>query len=450
MSFIEDYRIYSSGNEAPPIFHDWAALSCLASFVSRRVWAPQGFFTVYPNLYMIFVGNPGNGKSTAMRIGQGLVRKMDKYCPIVPDAITKESLIKEMGMNDSKYFKQFKHVEATYDYSTALFFSDELVTLLGADPLGMIKFLTRIYDEDEKYENSTKNQGSDFIPRPFVNLLTCMTPETTSTLLKESIISGGFARRCVFIYAQRRGNPVPRPTITVEQLSALDRCMKHAALLVHLIGQFTWTPAAEQLFDEWYKRNHDFVQNNADLWLNGYYTSKSVMVIKVAMLLSLAASTNLILDAPHIHQSLVMLEANEKDMHRVFDGTGRNPEASLATHIVSMLETQTDVVDLKQLRVKMYPHGNADEIQRAIDHLKQADKLAEFTYSLPTGTTKTIVGTPEQVQRFQQRLNQQTQKLVHELRGPSNLLTSPAGPPELPVVNLRGHLVAPDQTSPQA
>lgn len=446
MSFLQDYKIYSSGNEAPEIFHDWAALSALACFVSRKVWVPQGFLTVIPNMYILFVGNPGNGKSTAMKIGQDLVRGLEKYCPIVPSSITKEALTQEMGAKDSTYKKSYSHLNQTHEYVPALIFANELVTLLGTDPLGMIKFLTDIWDEPTEFKVKTKNKGSDHIPQPFVNLLGCMTPETTSNLLKESIISGGFARRCIFVYAQRRGNPVPRPVTTVEQIEARDRCIKHGALLCHTTGSFTWSKEAEVVFDKWYCENHEFVQRNADLWMNGYYTSKSNLVLKVAMLLALSETTDLILQPSHIKHALDMLARNEVDMHRVFDGTGRNPEATVASHIMTMLEQQSGVVPLKQVFVKMYTHGSNDEITRAVDHLKQADKVSVFDYTPPgANSTRTVIGRRQVVEDFARQLRQSTQKLQHELPAPSNLVSLPTDRPTMLEVNLTGHRPASDQ-----
>jgi hypothetical protein len=393
-NFLEAYKVYSSGNEAPPIFHRWTALSCLACFASRRVWVPQGFFTVYPNLYTVFVGNPGNGKSTAMRIGKDLVRGLEKYCPIVPPSITREALTQDMGDKESKYFKEYMYQGKKLEYTPALVFANEIVTLLGTNPIGMIEFFTDIWDED-MFEVKTKNKGTDVIPRPFVNMLACMTPETTSNLLKESIISGGFARRCIFVYAQRKGEAVPRPTLTVEQLEAKDWCIKWGAQLCHLVGEFKWTTEAESVFDQWYYKNHQFVATNADVW------SKSALVLKVAMLLALANSLDLLLEAKHINLALNMLAENEVDMGRVFAGTGRNPEASIASRIMAMIDAAPEPMVARMVHVKMFEHGNESERNQAIAHLVSAGKLKTYSYQPKPGMTEiTVVGTPLKVDAF--------------------------------------------------
>ncbi len=348
----------------------------MSNFVSRKVWVPQGFFTVYPNLYVIFVGNPGNGKSTAMKIAKDLVREFDPdNCPIVPSSVTREALTKDMGDSGHKYLKTYHHAGEEVPYTPANIYANEVVTLLGTNPIGMIEFFTDIWDEDQ-FEVNTKNAGKDVIPKPAVNICGCMTPEITGNLLKENIISGGFARRCIFVYAKRRGDAVPLPTITLEQLEARKACVEHAKKLVNLSGEFEWDSEAKERYILWYNENHDFVANNTDVWLNGYYTSKGMLVLKVAALLSLSESVELKLYKRHIERSLELLAVTEKDMHRVFDGTGRNPEASIASKIRTMVESSADnsVMEKKVFSV-LYDHGTYEEIGKAINHLVMSGEM---------------------------------------------------------------------------
>ena len=379
-TYLENYAIYSGGNEAPPIYHKWAGICSLSSFVSRKVWIDQGFFTVFPNLYVIFVGNPGNGKSTAMKIGRDLVRELDpEFCPIVPSSITKESLTQDVGDAGGKYLKSYEYDGEHIPYTPINIYANEIVTLLGSNPIGMIEFFTDIWDEKDVFESNTKNKGKDKVVKPSVNLCGCMTPEITGNLLKENIISGGFARRCIFVYGTRRGNPVPFPTITKEQIEARNACLEWGKELTSTVGEFSWHPKARELFETWYKENHDFVQNNTDVWLNGYYTSKNALVIKVAALLALGESTNLTLQTNHIQQALDLLAETEVDMHKVFAGTGRNAESGIATKIMAMINSApSGKVPQKKVLSVLYDHGTYDEIERATTHLIGTDQLDRF------------------------------------------------------------------------
>lgn len=420
-NYLDNYAIYSSGNEAPSIYHKWAGICTLASFVSRKVWVEQGFFTVYPNLYVIFVGNPGNGKSTAMKISRDLVRTFDPdNCPIVPSSITRESLTKDLGDSGQKYVKTYHFEGEEVPYTPANIFANEIVTLLGSNPIGMIEFFTDIWDED-KFEVNTKNAGKDSIPKPAVNICGCMTPEITNNLLKENIISGGFARRCIFVYANRRGEPVPIPTITEEQLKARDACLRWGKELTTVVGEFEWAPDAKQLFIDWYKENHAFVASNTDVWLNGYYTSKNALVLKVAILLSLSESVVLTLQKRHVQESLDLLAETELDMGRVFAGTGRNAEANLAMRIMTMIDSAPDkkVKEKKVLSI-LFDNGTYDEITRAINHLINIEKIDKLAIGGAMYLRKHLEG-PENDSTSEGSVDSQHTLLIQELEGSIDL-----------------------------
>ena len=68
-TYLEDYAILTAGNEAPTKFHRWAALSTLSHAVGRKVWTDWGILgKIFPHIYLVFVGDPGIKKSTAMNI----------------------------------------------------------------------------------------------------------------------------------------------------------------------------------------------------------------------------------------------------------------------------------------------------------------------------------------------------------------------------------------------
>lgn len=417
-TYLDNYAIYSSGNEAPPIYHKWAGICTLSNLISRKVWVEQGFFTVYPNLYVIFVGNPGNGKSTAMKIARDLIRVTDPdYTPIVPSSITRESLTKDLGDSGNKYLKSYELHGKQVPYTPANIFANEIVTLLGSNPIGMIEFFTDIWDEDV-FEVNTKNAGKDSIPKPAVNICGCMTPEITNNLLKENIISGGFARRCIFVHASRRGEPVPIPVITPEQLEARNACLSWGKKLTEVVGEFSWDPEAKQLFVDWYKQNHEFVHTNTDVWLNGYYTSKNALVLKVAILLALSESLELTLKPNHIQDSLDLLAETELDMHRVFAGTGRNSEANLAMRVLAMLDSAPDgTVREKKVFSVLFDNGTYDEITRAINHLINVDKVVRVTIGNGVSCLRKHSGDQEPVRKPEGSSGLRPTGLGQELEG---------------------------------
>ena len=143
MSFLRNYSIMTSGNESPVVYHNWAALSTLSSLISRRVWVDMGIFTVYPNMYVLFVGMPGIKKSTAMDISLRMLQSLHDI-PISPPSVTKEALTQMMAEEDSPCQKAFKVGEDLHHYTHLSLYCNEFATLLdaGGNAPGMIGFLT--------------------------------------------------------------------------------------------------------------------------------------------------------------------------------------------------------------------------------------------------------------------------------------------------------------------
>ena len=65
-SWIAGYEEYTSLTPAPDIYRKWAAVSCVAGALERRVWVKTNSGTLYPNLFLLFVGPPGTGKDPAI------------------------------------------------------------------------------------------------------------------------------------------------------------------------------------------------------------------------------------------------------------------------------------------------------------------------------------------------------------------------------------------------
>ncbi len=375
MSFIEHYNEFCSGNESPKIYHRYAALSVLSAIVGRKIWVDQGIYTIYPNLYVIFVGEPGNGKSVAMQLAKRMVRSFD-HLQVAPSSITREKITEFMGKTDSICQQMFTIDSKLQTFTQLSFFANELVTLLGANAIAMVQFFTDIYDEEE-FEVATKHQGCDNIKAPYITLLGCMTPEITSSLLKMQVISSGFARRCIFINSYERGEPHPRPTITPAQRAAWDACLAWGHKIKNLSGQFKWTTEAEVFFDEWYCKKHELLKNHGDLVTKGYIRTKDVLLLKVAMLLSVARTTERILTRELLVEGLDLLDSIEGKLSRVFDGTGRNPIADLTSRMITILEVAGKAVPVKQLRADLHAFGQRQEFDDAVLQLKTTDKIQE-------------------------------------------------------------------------
>lgn len=392
MSFLDNYAIYSSNNEVPPIFHKWTALSVLASAVSRRVWTDQGIFQVYPNLYVILVADPGWKKSTAKDLGALMTSQLPDI-PQTAETMSKQELTKILGAIDSPCKQSFQFDSdgsgtlLKVEYAHLTVYCDEFIDFLEVGQPGpMINFLTACYNG---YHGgvSTKGRGRDAIGNIFLNLLACMTRDTNMQLTKQKIITTGFQRRCLFVYTNELPPACPRLTITPEMMQANDDCVEWLREVQRLKGPFVWTKEGDRLYDSWYRKNHNGIpalETDAERF---FANTKPNLVLKLAMLLQISEELELKLTAPHITQAIVMLDEVERNIRKMFAGTGKNESAELAEKILEYLQNNRRAIPVKKLHAMFWrdAKGKQAELDEITEHLVRSEKVNKFPQTIGEG-----------------------------------------------------------------
>lgn len=386
MSFLKDYEIFSSGNRVPPTYHIWAGISAIANLLSGRVWVDQGQIIIHPNLYIMLVGDPSNGKSLAMSISRSIIQHFPDVV-IAPDSITKQALTQFMsGEYDkngtlrvpSPCRKNFFNGERLEEYCQVAIYSNEFVTLLGTEPMEMIKFFTDIWMQ-KGFVVKTKHQGTDVIVGPCINILGCLTPSITSGLIKSQVISGGFARRCIWVHSHASGTAVPRPTLTDVQKAARERLHERGEFLDKVCGKFSWTPESESWFDKWFYEKEAKMKALTDPALKHYYGSKDEMLLKVAMCVQLSERDDLTLSVGALTFALNLLDSIEHTFGKVFEGTGRNELAPILVRIADYIQNSLPKpVMVKQLRLAFFADASYEELSRIFYQLQETGKAKIF------------------------------------------------------------------------
>ncbi len=384
MSFLQNYRTFCSGNEANPTYHIFAGLAALSAVTQRRIWIDQGYFKIYPNLYVVLVGPAGGRKTTAMDIAAGLVEKLGTV-PFMTDCVTKEKLIMDIRAEERVIDNMpeiYKKDGLNVVSPTALFLT-ELSDFLGPSSVGMINFLTAVYDR-QTYTYKTKNKGAEKLIGPYLTILACTTPEWITTYLRSDVISGGFSRRTLFVYEWEEGRRIPWPTVTPDMIIAWEKALSHCREVQKLAGPMKWDDDAKKFYEQWYV---NLVIPNDDT-VRGYYKSKHIQLLKVAMLVSLAESVDMVLRKSHLEFGLELLHLAEANLLKVFQGMGRNELHAVANKALDYLRnTPAREIDLegkkqlirfmpdKQLKALLYKDAGGRDIDDIIHHLVNTEKV---------------------------------------------------------------------------
>src|ERR1700749_2585021 len=98
-NFIIQYLQYVGETEAPIFYHRWAALSMIGAYLGRQYSFSLGHFELYPNQYVMLIGDPGTRKSTAIKIAKKVLTGAG-YTTISADKSSKEKFILDLAGED--------------------------------------------------------------------------------------------------------------------------------------------------------------------------------------------------------------------------------------------------------------------------------------------------------------------------------------------------------------
>jgi hypothetical protein len=303
-------------SEAPVSFILWTGLFTLAAGVRRQVKVPKKYFGSWecsPNLYVIFVAPPGRArKSTTTDYAEDILDGVPSINK-APTIVTQASLLNRL-------------VESSD--SSVYILSREFGSFIKKSGMEMFEFLTDIFDGRKTIESSTISRGIEFAERPCVNLLAATTPRWISENMPESVIGGGFASRVIFVFEER----VRRRQLYYEGLNHewheqkqqdLIADLKHIVQKCH--GDFEIDDAAKTFMEEWYNKNAENQHENYRL--HGYFERKPAHIHKIAMLLHLAYSDDLVITLPDFKKAIELLEVLEIKLPKAFQSIGKNEYA---------------------------------------------------------------------------------------------------------------------------
>lgn len=312
-NWIKGFSFFTSESEAPDSYLFWTAMSTIAGAIQRRVHVRWIYYDFYPNMYIVLVGPPARvHKSSVIAFGRNFLREIG--VATASEAITKEALIDQMDKRSTEFA------------SALTVLSSELETFISPSGEKMIGFLTDIFDSPDIWEYTTKGGGTKIIKKPYLNLLAGTTPSWIATSFDISFVEQGMASRTLFIFENKPRFHKAFANITPEMWEMRDKLAMDLEHISQLEGEFEWTEDAIEWFTDWYE-NH-LPQEKLDYRLEGYLGRKPTHLLKVAMVLSLAARDELVLDSQILQLAKAQLDLLESSMVKTFSAVGRNPYAS--------------------------------------------------------------------------------------------------------------------------
>lgn len=340
-NWLDTYRQYIlPRTDAPESFIRWSGVFAIAAALRRQVWVPGkylGVWKCYTPIYLMFVGPPGVRKTTSIDSGSLPLLSQVPAVHIGADAFTKEAVIEAMQQSE--------------DNSICIVlgeFSDAMQKA-GKSHGQIYEFLTSMFDGKTEYNTSTKTAGNNRLIKPALNMFSATTPGWIADNMPESVLSGGFASRVIFIYED---SPRINKMFFDDVLDEYDERYGEGYfqqlednLLIDLIemskmnGEFTFDKEAKEYAAEWSMQPPP-IHLTENPKLAGYLNRKKTHVLKLAMIHSAATKDELIITKEDWIAAVDMIESTEFGLEKVFQSVGNNKDSMSIDRIISWVKRQ--------------------------------------------------------------------------------------------------------------
>lgn len=372
-NWLYKYLKYTDQMESPSSFHIWSGLAALSCTLQRKVWINRGFYTLYPNQYIILVAESAFcRKSTAVSVAVNDLVQTAQVATINKDKMTAEKLCVELSRGEKEH---------KLDNAITIFVP-ELATFLGASAFhsGIIPLLTSFYECPSSADYKTKASGEFHMSNVCINLVGATTLDWMSTNLPGDTVEGGFTGRVIFVVAEEPRLSNPWPELTSDEIILRTDLIQSLVQINNLMGAFKITPGAKDEFSNWYNHRTE----GLDLRLRGYYGRKGDHVLKIATCIAAGepgmCNGMLAIEATHIRIALRLLGKAEKLMHLAFRGTAFSKSSKDIDRILGYMIRESNKGNLPvkhSLLLKRNSHYlNATEFREVINTLvEQGDVI---------------------------------------------------------------------------
>lgn len=336
---LKGFLEFTKNTEIPERFSFWSGVSAISAILSRDAFVDMGYFTVYPNTYIVLVaGSARCHKSTAISVGTKFMKQSKKQVKIMSQKMTPEALISSLSGMASK--------DETTIVNTAegIMVVDELATLIDKNAFnsGLIPVLTKLYDSDD-FTYETKSRGIEHIQNPCLSLLGGSTIHWIKEAIPKVAIGGGFTSRVLFVFQESPEKLVAFPSMSSEEKAIRDDIINDLGDLENIRGEYVLTREAAKFYEDEYKR---FVNESSlfeDKDLSGYAGRRDIMILKLAMISSASIKNDLVIDYDDIRIAKESLEVIESDMPRVLKSISNEFVGNVSEEVLSFIMKKGEV-----------------------------------------------------------------------------------------------------------
>ena len=348
--FFKRWFNYTRGTEVPTFFYRWSAIAGLGAWLGQDVHLKFGDSKIFPNMYVILMGEPGTKKSTAIKKMKKLLAQTG-YSKFSAEKTSKEKFLLDLGGVDDPDSSGDDFLDAGLfgeDETREVFIAaDEFNDFFGNNILEFVSMLGVLWDFEGTYENKIKNGQSISIPNPSVSLLGGTTATTFNATFPNEIIGQGFFSRTLAVFAPPTGKKItwPYSPTEAEQIEIKTYLL---GIKTNHSGAISLSNEATSLVDTIYQS----WENVQDVRFASYANRRHVHLLKLILIVTCARMGKRV-EAEDVIYANTILHHTEQFMPQAYGEFGESRNSALTHKILQILENAKEPLTLLELWAMM-------------------------------------------------------------------------------------------------
>lgn len=379
---MDMYLSYTSDTEAPLIFHRWSIIGCIGAALGRQYYLPFGDSEIFPNTYIMLIGDPGTRKSTAIKGAKRLLAATG-YDHFSADRTSKEKFLIDL---EGKTDEEGKPIDGQAIMSTmfgddlegadpceSFIVSDEFNEFVGAGNIEFLSMLGNLWDWNSPqvpFKQRLKTSKSVSIYQPTISILSGNTHAGFAQAFPPEAIGQGFMSRLMLVYGEASGKKIAFPGRPDDSLK-LAVVEKLIEMRSKIVGEATMTPQARQMLEVIYRTFNSLHDGR----FKHYSTRRFTHLLKLCMICT-ASNMRTEIGAADVIYANTILTYTEHFMPRAMGEYGKAKHADVMAKIVDLLGSTRKPLQMadiwKQVQADL---DKPEDLTKLLAGLVQADKI---------------------------------------------------------------------------
>lgn len=382
LNLFDTYFDLVDFTEPPVIYHRWSLISCLGALLGRQAWINFGSFRIFPNQYVMLIGDPGARKSTAIKLAKKFLAEAG-YGHFSAEKTTKEKFLLDLEggedeesdrrVSNNQVMETLFSVDLKEDCKEVFIVADEFNDFMRCGDLEFHSMLGALWDWDDEnihYKQRLKNSKSIAIFQPTISLLAGNTHTGFTEMFPPQAIGQGFLSRMLLIFSEPSGkkiafpeppNPKKKENL-IQDLQAIKQTFK---------GEIEITRKAKEVLQVLYNTYQGF----SDVRFTSYFTRRYTHLLKLSLICAATKQADKI-DVEQILLANTILTYTEHFMPKALGEFGKAKNADVANRILSLLEKTLKPIEVKDIWKQVSSDlDRMEDLDKLLHGLMQANKI---------------------------------------------------------------------------